>query len=166
MGTQFSAIMSSEKASKQSSEKASEKGSDATLEDFVKTQLSFLKMEEQAESSKKGFRHVLTATAVGSDIDEDVGPLVFFNIVLSKAKVKKGECIAAMVGSKRSKRGFVYEMTHDSFTLSVRNTQSFPIGRETKFCSVPCGNSGLQQAVSDILSTSSVYKAGEPARRV
>ena len=153
--------MSSEKAS----EKTSEKASDAKLEEFVKSQLSFLKLEEQAETNKKSFRHVLTAIAVGSDFDEDVGPLVTFNIVLSKAKVKKGECIAAMVGSKRSKRGYVYEITHDSFTLSVRNTKSFPIGKETKFCWVPCGNSELQQAVSDILSRS-VYKPGDPARQV
>ena len=148
-----------------SSETASQKSSEAKVEEFVKTLLHCLKLEEQAESRKKGFRQVLSARAFHSDYDEDVGPLVFFDIVSSKAKVKKGESLAAMVGSKRSKRGIVYEITHDSFTLSVKNTQSFPIGRVTDFCVVPCGNSEVQQAVSDILS-SSVYKAGEPAKRV
>ena len=164
-GTQFSAIMSFEKKPKKTSKKTSKKPSEDKLEEFVETQLSCLKLEEAAEKRKKGFWHVLTGRAIGSDFDEDVGSLVFFSIVSSNAKVKKGESLAAMVGSKRTKRGIVYEITHDSFTLSVKNTQSFPIGSETKFCALPCDNSEVQRAVSEILS-SSVYKAGKPAARV
>ena len=159
--TQFSANMSSKKTSK----KASEKSYDDKLEEFVKTQLSCLKLEEVAETRKKCFRHVLTAEAIDSHVDEDVGPLVFFNILSSNAKVKKGESLAAMKGSKRLNRGIVYEMTQDNFTLSVKNTESFPVGHETDFCVLPCDNSEVQRAVSEILS-SSVYKAGDPATRV
>ena len=79
--------------------------------------------------------------------------------------MKKGESLAAMKGSKRLNRGIVYEMTQDNFTLSVKNTESFPVGHETDFCVLPCDNSEVQRAVSEILS-SSVYKAGDPATRV
>ena len=154
-----------EKKPKKASKKASKELSEAKLEEFVESQLSCLKMEEIAENRKKSFKHVLIALATDSYINEDVGPLVFFDIVSSNAKVKKGESLAAMVGSKRSKRGIVYEMTEDSFTLSVKNTEHFPIGGVTEFCVLPCVNSEVQIAVSQILS-SSVYKAGEPPTRV
>ena len=143
-----------------------EKTRDAKLEEFVKSQIFFLKLEEEAERKKLSFRHVVTAQAVDSHLDEDVGPLVSFDIVSAKAKLKKGERLAAMVGLKKSKRGTVFEVTNDGFSLSVKNTKFFPIDRQTDFCLVPCGNCELQQAVSDILSSSVVYKAGEPARRL
>ena len=69
--TQFSANMSSKKTSK----KASEKSSDDKLEEFVKTQLYCLKLEEVAETRKKCFRHVLTAEAIDSHVDDTLDRL-------------------------------------------------------------------------------------------
>ena len=142
-----------------------ENPSDDKLKDFVKTQLEFLKQEEECERTRLSRRHALTARAIACEVDEDIGPLVCFSILSSSEKVKKGERLAATTGSKKPKRGTVYEIDRDFFTLSVKNTKFFPIGHLTDFCLIPCGNSEMQQAVCDILSRE-VYKTGEPPKRV
>ena len=138
---------------------------DDKLKDFVKTQLEFLKQEEECERTRLSRRHALTARAIAFEIDEDIGPLVRFSIVSSSEKVKKGERLAATAGSKKTKRGTVYEIDKNSFTLSVKNTKFFPIGHLTDFCRIPCGNSEMQQAMRDIVIRE-VYKTGEPPKRV
>ena len=91
-GDQFSAIMSSEKTHKNTSKKSSED----KIEEFVETQLSCLKLEEAAENRKKSFRHVLTGLATRTGFDEDVGSLVFLNIVSSNAKFNPDFVICSM----------------------------------------------------------------------
>ena len=61
------------------------------LKDFVKTQLEFLKQEEECERTRLSRRPALTARAIACEVDEDIGPLVRFSIVSSSEKVKKGE---------------------------------------------------------------------------